>query len=60
VWNAVGDFFDTGTIAFEIPANGSDVVWSLDGSEGDVGSFQVLVNWSQAQDKAAPPTPDWT
>jgi hypothetical protein len=57
VWNSAGEIaLDTGTIAFIIPANGSDVPLSIDGTvEGFVGdAFQVLVNWSQTQDKAAP------
>jgi hypothetical protein len=55
MWNEAGDFFDTGTINVQIPANGNDVVLFLDGTTTTfVGSFQVLVNWSQAQDKPAP------
>ena len=56
VWNAAGEFLDTGTIAQEIPANGSDFVFfwdgTVDGFDGD--GFQVVVNWTQSQDKAAP------
>jgi hypothetical protein len=55
-WTAAGGFLDTGTIAQEIPANGSDLVFFWDGTgDGFNGDgFQVVVNWTQSQDKAAP------
>jgi hypothetical protein len=55
VWDSVGNFGDTGTISFQVPANGADFVFLFDESTGFVGDmFQVLVNWTQAQDKPAP------
>ena len=55
-WDSTGGFLDTGTIAQEIPANGSDVVFFWDGTaDGFVGDgFQVVVDWTQSQDKPAP------
>src|SRR5262245_50800703 len=55
LWDSSGNFADTGAISFEIPANGADLVLPFDEGTGLVGdTFQVLVNWSQAQDKPAP------
>jgi len=53
-WNAAGGFLDTGPIDQVIPANGSDFVFFWDGTADGGDGFQVLVNWTQSQDKAAP------
>ncbi len=55
LWNAAGDAGDTGPITLEIPPNGSEIVLPFDGTvANETGVFQVLVSWTQAQDKAAP------